>query len=109
MPETLAEREDLFIKDYFDSHANPSLYGFEMWAESQALDNEEYTKERNNPEYEGVSVEKIIAKYKKLYGDNKVKNVSLDELSNKFLGKPTQKATVEEAVKEKPKSIKGGL
>ena len=39
---------------------------------AKLLDNEEYTKERNNPEYEGVSVEKI-AKYKKLYGDNKVK------------------------------------
>ena len=65
IPETLAEREDLFIKDYFDSHDNPSLAGFEMWANSQALDSEEYTK-RNNPEYEGVSVENIIAKYKKI-------------------------------------------
>ena len=49
------------------------MYGFK-WAKAK-LDKR---SQRNNPEW--VLVLKNYSKYKKLYGDNKVKNVSLDEL-----------------------------
>lgn len=72
VPQTVAEREDLFINQYLNTHAEHSIDGFEYWARSQALGDSKYIAD-NTPQYQGVDLGNVVAKYKARFSEKTTK------------------------------------